>query len=599
MKPVSRSGERAAVGATSPSDKAPDSAVLEMRPPIRADAFASGEVIGGKYVIDRVIGTGGVGVVLAAKHKELEEIVAIKFLRPEVQMKREIVERFAREAKAAVRIKSEYAARVYDVGVVAGRGPYLVMEYLEGKDLADVLGELGPLPVKRAVEYVMQACEALACAHAAGIIHRDIKPENLFLARRADGTELIKVLDFGISKTALTGSVFENEPEVTTQDLMGSPLYMSPEQIRSTGTVDHRSDIWSLGVVLYELVTGRVPFDGKSITEICAVVLEKEPAPLSTYMKEPPIGLQEVVDRCLQKDRAKRFQNVAELAIALLPFAPTVARVFAERASGILRAAGQPAPVAVRMQSSMPPPSARSGQIAPLPTPPSVPVLSLTPPPRSDAAKTDPEAFDAIAREARKTRRIVMGACLAVVCALGLAAAFFLRRPQPAPAASAPAPAAPVLRPVAIESDPVGARVEWQGKLAGETPLDLQLPPGVHTLHMTKDGYVAEDLAVTVAAGDTDTHLSRVVLKKVPPPPAPSSSALANPWGRPALTPSARPHPKPQPLATTSGLAVAPSVPPVPPPAATTAAPTSATTAAPPRVKLLDDNNRVRILDEK
>jgi serine/threonine-protein kinase len=614
MKPLSQSGSRLVGTPNGTSEDAPDSSVLEMRP-IRNDAFAAGEVIAEKYVVERVIGTGGVGIVLAAKHRELDETVAIKFLRPEVQAKREIVDRFAREAKAAVRIKSEYAARVYDVGIVAGRGPYLVMEYLEGKDIADVLNEGGRFTIKRAVEYVMQTCEALACAHAAGIIHRDIKPENLFLARRADGTELIKVLDFGISKSALTGSVFDRDVSlVKTQDLMGSPLYMSPEQVRSTGTVDHRTDIWSLGVVLYELITGRVPFDGKTITKICAAVLEQDPPPLNTYVPDPPAGLQEVLDRCLQKDRAKRFQNVAELAIALLPFAPSLARVFAERTSGILRASGQPAPIALKMESSMPPPSGSAGVVS-VPTPAALPTISTHP--RIGAATTDPEALGAIAREAQKTRRVVIAASVLVLALVGVTTLFILRRAAaPVGAVSAQAVPGPLLHQVSIESDPIGARVEWQGRLVGETPVDVQLPPGVHALHIAKDGYTPENLTVTVAADDSETRSSRVTLRRLSPTPntpqagptAPQAAAApralpgpAAPNGPPPVVGRPLGHPGRPPLPTP--VAVAPpttSAAPPPPPPAPSPGPTATTTStAPTRVKLLDDNNRVRILDDK
>src|SRR5580693_7216018 len=169
----------------------------------------------------------------------------------------EYVARFEREARTAVKIKSEHVARVIDVGQLESGSPYMVMEYLEGEDLQGWLEKQGRLPIERAVDFLLQACEAIAEAHAMGIVHRDLKPANLFCIRRPDGTLSIKVLDFGISKAAGASMGM-----TSTQAVMGSPLYMSPEQMGSSKGVDARSDIWALGVILFELVTGRVPFDG-------------------------------------------------------------------------------------------------------------------------------------------------------------------------------------------------------------------------------------------------------------------------------------------------------------------------------------------------
>jgi serine/threonine-protein kinase len=302
-----------------------------------AGAWAVGSVISGKFEVLRVLGQGAMGVVVAARHLELDETVAIKFIHPEAQSVPDIVSRFAREAKACARLGSEHIAKVMDVGVAPGIGPYIVMEYLEGQDLGSALRKRGALPVHRACEYVMQVCEALALAHAAGIIHRDVKPDNLFLTRRGN-LDIIKVLDFGISKTPLGGRAFGGEVRVTeTACLMGTPLYMSPEQIRATHEVDHRSDIWSLGVVLFELLTGRTAFAGETLTQVCALVLEGEAPRLAEHCRSAPNGLAAVIERCLMKDPALRYQTAAELAHALLPFAPSRARLHAERASSVLR----------------------------------------------------------------------------------------------------------------------------------------------------------------------------------------------------------------------------------------------------------------------
>jgi eukaryotic-like serine/threonine-protein kinase len=306
--------------------------------------FAAGDVVAGKYEILGLIGSGGMGYVVAALHVELGEMVALKFLRPEALAQEELVERFAREARAAVRIKSEYVARVMDVGTLPDGVPFIVMEHLEGKDLADVLAEQTRLPIRTAVEYMMQACEALASAHANGIVHRDIKPENLFLTRHAQGVDIIKVLDFGISKLALTSPASKGSRQfVRTMLPMGSPTYMSPEQIRTAGEVDARSDIWSLGCVLFELIAGTTAFDAPTLMQLSAAILEKDPTPLRELQPECPPELEAVVMKCLEKDANKRFQNIAELAVALYPFAPRRARISAERCSYLLRDAGLPA----------------------------------------------------------------------------------------------------------------------------------------------------------------------------------------------------------------------------------------------------------------
>jgi serine/threonine-protein kinase len=245
--------------------------------------------------------------------------VALKFLRPEIAHEPHIVQRFLREAHAAARLRSEHVARVMDADSTEGGSAYLVMELLEGRDFAALLSEQGALPIPTAVDYVMQACDAVAEAHALGIVHRDIKSANLFLTHRADGTPLVKVLDFGLSKAERSPS----QATLTKDDhVMGSPHFMSPEQMRSSREADARSDIWSLGVVLYTLLAGRVPFEGVFLTEVCAAVLSGSPPALATLRPEVPSELAAVVDRCLRLEPEDRFQTVAELVTALAPFRP-------------------------------------------------------------------------------------------------------------------------------------------------------------------------------------------------------------------------------------------------------------------------------------
>jgi hypothetical protein len=299
-----------------------------------------GDILAGKYRVERVLGVGGMGVVVSALHVQLDERVAIKFLLPGALANPDAVARFGREARAAVKIKSEHVARVTDVGVLESGSPYLVMEFLHGRDLAAVVHEGGPLPVPIAVEYVLQACEALAEAHALGIVHRDLKPANLFLTLRPDGTPSVKVLDFGISKvTAPDGS--SDMGMTKTQTIMGSPLYMSPEQMASSRDVDARSDIWAAGTVLYELVTGRVPFQAETMPQLCSMILRDDPPAPRSFQPGIPEGLQQVILRSLQKQRAHRYQNVGEFAAALAEYAPNAGARSAERIARVL-AGGAP-----------------------------------------------------------------------------------------------------------------------------------------------------------------------------------------------------------------------------------------------------------------
>ncbi len=279
-----------------------------------------GSVVAGKYRVETMLGSGGMGLVVGAKHLELDQPVALKFVLPELLSHAGVdaVERFLREARAAVRLKSEHVARVYDVGHDPAHGPFIVLELLEGMDLARLARQNGPLPVADSVEYALQACEALVEAHALGLVHRDLKPQNLFVTRRLNGTPLVKVLDFGISKGA--GLVEERRSLTESTSILGSPLYMAPEQMRSARSTDVRSDIWALGVILYELLGGQLPFDGETVTEICVRVVNEEPARLLELRPGLDPRLVDIVMRCLEKDPEDRFQKVAQLAAALEPF---------------------------------------------------------------------------------------------------------------------------------------------------------------------------------------------------------------------------------------------------------------------------------------
>jgi serine/threonine-protein kinase len=310
-------------------------------------ALHEGDLIAGKYRVERVLGDGGMGVVVAARHLELGERVALKFLLPEAAQNPEARLRFVREARAAVRIKGEHVARVFDVGTREDGTPFIVMEYLEGHDLGRLVEAHGALAVENAVHYVLQACEAVAQAHAVGIVHRDLKPANLFLTTSPDGSPLVKVLDFGISKSM---SVFARtlSPDITTLNAaVGTPQYMSPEQARDAGNVDARTDVWGLGAILYELLAGKAAFDGDSVPAIVMMIATEEPAALESSSPDLPAPLAAVVRRCLQKNRDDRFANVAELARALAPFAPEEAAGSVARIARILGHDSVPPPTSV------------------------------------------------------------------------------------------------------------------------------------------------------------------------------------------------------------------------------------------------------------
>jgi len=296
-----------------------------------------GLLVEGKYRVESVIGQGGMGVVVAATHEGLDQRVAIKFLAPEAMRSAEAVERFLREAKVAAKVKSEHVARVSDVGRVEGGTPFIVMEHLEGADLAALVDRSGAMPIDEVCEIGLQACEALAEVHAAGIVHRDLKPSNLFITRRADGSPYLKLLDFGISKLTATEDEGEDPALTRTAALMGSPSYMSPEQIKSTKEVDARTDVWSLGAVIYEALTGKRAFRGETVPQVCAMIASEEPAAPSSLRADVPEELERAVLACLVKKPEERG-TLLQLARTLVRFAPDRARASLERVEAVLGA---------------------------------------------------------------------------------------------------------------------------------------------------------------------------------------------------------------------------------------------------------------------
>jgi serine/threonine-protein kinase len=303
--------------------------------------FNEGDVIAGKYRVERCLGEGGMGAVLAARHMALGQRVAIKVMHPELAANEQAVLRFTREGQAAARLQSMHVTRVLDVGQLESGAPYLVMEYLDGKDLSAVLQARGPMPLADVAGYLLQAGEALVEAHAAGIVHRDLKPANLFLTADAYGQACIKVLDFGISKLSsdAAGMPGSAVAMTATSVVMGSPLYMPPEQMRSTRDADARSDVWALGVILYELLTARPAWTGETLSEVC-VRVATDPAPsVRSSRTDLPPGIDVIIARCLQKDPTQRYQQVIDFMQALAPFAGPEQRQIVLRLQNLPRGA--------------------------------------------------------------------------------------------------------------------------------------------------------------------------------------------------------------------------------------------------------------------
>jgi serine/threonine protein kinase len=295
-------------------------------------AVYPGDLFAGQYRVICRLGAGGMGMVLSAQHVGLDVPVAIKVLLPHLCGEKDAIAQFAREVWAVAQMENEHVARVFDVGTLDSGAPFMVMELLEGEDLEGWLHHHGPLPVEDAVDIVLQACEGIAEAHALGIVHRDVKPANLFVTRRLDGSLCIKVLDFGISITNRTLAPRSSARAPSHMpSIAGTPLYMSPEQMDAPDDVDGRTDIWALGICLYELITGLRPFSGRTLPAIRCIIGSATPPPMRDARPDVPDGIERVIGRCLGKHRHSRYGDVPELAMALLDFAPPRCRPSIER----------------------------------------------------------------------------------------------------------------------------------------------------------------------------------------------------------------------------------------------------------------------------
>ncbi|HEX8793612.1 MAG TPA: serine/threonine-protein kinase [Polyangiaceae bacterium] len=305
-----------------------------------------GTLIAGKYQTVRILGEGGMGCVYEAKHVRLGQRVALKFLQPRLLDDNQAVGRFEREARNASALRSAYTARIFDVDQTPEGVPFMVCELLEGRELYTELKERGPLPIEEAIDYVVQACVAMAEAHALGIVHRDLKPSNLFLARQGKG-RIVKVLDFGISKG--TGG---QELELTTTGvLVGSPKYMSPEQVNGGRNLDARADIWSLGVIAYHALCAGFPFEGENLTQTALAIVTQPPRSLRERRPEVSEELEQAIFKALEKSASDRWATVGDLARALLPFAS--GRMQANIQGVHLSSAPPPAPIPVPIEEDL------------------------------------------------------------------------------------------------------------------------------------------------------------------------------------------------------------------------------------------------------
>jgi serine/threonine protein kinase len=445
-------------------------------------ALLPGDIIAGKYRVDRVLGRGGMGVVVAAEHITLRQKVAVKFLLPEAISRPGAPERFLREARSAVAIQSEHVARVIDVGTLSTGAPFIVMEYLTGTDLSQVLQARGALPVEEAIDYVLQACEAIAEAHVRGVIHRDLKPANLFLTTRADGSELVKVLDFGLSKATRPDAPGALELSLTaTNTMLGSPHYMSPEQVRNLKSIDGRTDIWALGVILYQLLTAHRPFEDESLGGLFMMIGGDPPTPIGNWRSELPAELGQVIMRCLEKDPAARPQTVAELARGLAPFGSVDSRVSVERIMRVLSdktplppaRPSQPPPYPDDHRSAPPGKGVRGGAD-------STTAMASTVAQGELGSQDRPNTQRALPRPPRSAVPLIVGAVIGLVL-LGTVVLFVFRSSVGAGAIAqgAPAPSASVEAPPTVtpESTSGAPSVEAPAPLPSATAV-VDPPPG-------------------------------------------------------------------------------------------------------------------------
>jgi serine/threonine-protein kinase len=383
-----------------------------------------GETVADKYVVERVIGAGGMGQVLAVRHQRLDQLFAMKVLDPELVDDEDARARFGREARAMAQLTSPYTVRVHDVAELPNKLPYLVMDYLEGEDLGRVLRAKGALSIDDAVRYIDQACEALEEAHAAGLVHRDLKPQNLFLAKDAKGNRSVRVLDFGIAR-AFGGKMGKLVTITRHGDLLGTLAYMAPEQIRSARTCDPRTDIFAIGSCLYRVLTNSRPFVGAGEASLVEAILTKEPHPLRDLRPDVPAALDFVVQRCMKKEPAARFASVTELrsALRIALVVKDVPLTADDATVPMTNAPARPPPVKSARPPSTQPMAAVKLEVTPGPVAPAAAPPVAPPPPQSGPAlyPSAPPPRQQSLRPPAKSSDVTLYAIVVFVMATGVA----------------------------------------------------------------------------------------------------------------------------------------------------------------------------------
>ena len=488
-----------------------------------------GETVAEKYLIGKLIDVGGMGAVFEARDTRLDRRVAIKVLLPRLVSSATAAERFKREARAATRITSEHVVKVLEIGDLQDRTPFLVMEYLEGQDLRAVLREHGPLPPRQAVDYVLQALQAVAEGHMAAVIHRDLKPSNLFLTERADGTPLIKVLDFGIAKTLQLDSLGDFALTSSDDIQLGSPTYMPPEQFQNPRDVDARADIWALGVTLYELISGRVPFQGHTYAELISHVLSGEPESIESVPSAPamPDGLQAIISQCLAKNRDLRFENAVALAVALAPYGSDDARLSLTRVSGLARPRS-PNPVGSARETQM-------GYEATLPVPVDGEPRERTPSRSSDAR----QAPSVVPPPPKRWRSAIV---IAAVTLGAVSATWYVARPKAPPSPAAARPLAPSLSAAQTASGTATSRVDpGPSVTVAVQPVQAAAGAASESAAPKSAPLAAHTKAPPVAPAKPKAELSTPSAASAAPPPASNTPPLGASSAPPPSSPSAPP----------------------------------------------------------
>jgi len=542
------------------------------------DVPQPGDVLAGKYRVESVLGVGGMGVVLLVEHIELGQKMAIKLMTPGVIPDGQAVARFLREARSAAALQSEHVVRIFDVATLESGAPYMVMELLRGEDLSQVLLNVGRLEISDAVDYVLQACHAIAEAHATGVVHRDLKPSNLFLTRRSNGAPLVKVLDFGISK-AMDASDGRSANLTATSAVMGSPLYMSPEQVRNAKQVDARADIWSLGVILHELLTGSPVFQADTLPAICAAIIADEPPALRSLRPDAPAELEAVVTRCLEKSVRSRFQTTRDLMFALRNFASTGMRknVSEMPVAPTMKEAGISSrnPQASSPKPSSKPASAQDRVALSEQATQAQPSHAVLPPGSSTACSLVSSAVpvpssntDASALATRRRSQLVMG-----ITAVGLLAAVafaFGTSKSPANVPVAPTATPGTLSPtprksfvMLIDSMPSGAEVREGDRVLGNTPMQLSIDNDAvraeaRKLTVQQEGF--QRYSILQGASDDNVRIIATLVPQVAEA-ATSAKGLA-----PALPQHAAKTPKSAPIPEKMPAPPPPTPPPAPTP---------------------------------